>query len=447
MGNSSSTNSNEDLEITKDKINKLESEIEIFMENQKSNIMTIFNDPKFGIPQNIEYSIDANNNVQINENELTSLHDYIIQWSIHGSNYANSTKCDLTFFNIGSLLGANGFLYSISLFYSYFMKIPIDNNSTEKSIKKDIEDCLIYIDDGNIAKLNEKWNAQINNKDLNNLRFSKDFLINQFQEKITDDIFEKLNNKTIKGIWERCKTKICNFLTNIIFFFMTEKLSEKEYKKKNTINKKYLIQKLLDKIDLETFKNKNIFIIANDNNIDSLKNYGATFYGYYLKGLGEKHRARKLTLNDTDGFMIGNEGNNPNKLLYDFYFDRIKDIRLFFERNNEKIDNINKSLNINKNIEEIAQDLDYINQKYKNEGYIEEQRVSNVSTNDSRNTGLDNERACEMKRLERELQNNSYKETEALNVKQSQNLSQNNSDVYNRNEQQEDKEISELIEY
>ena len=42
MGNFSSTNSNEDLEITKDKITKLEREIEIFMENQKSNIIKIF---------------------------------------------------------------------------------------------------------------------------------------------------------------------------------------------------------------------------------------------------------------------------------------------------------------------------------------------------------------------------------------------------------------------
>ncbi len=50
-----------------------------------------------------------------------------------------------------------------------------------------------------------------------------------------------------------------------------------------------------------------------------------------------------------------------------------------------------------------------------------------------------------MKRLERELLNNSYRETESLNVNQSQNLCQNNSDVYNRNEQQEKKEISELI--
>ncbi len=71
------------------------------------------------------------------------------QWSIHGSNYANTTKCNLTLFNIGNLLGAIGSLYSISLFYYYFMKIPIDNYSTEESIKKDIEDCLTYIDNGN----------------------------------------------------------------------------------------------------------------------------------------------------------------------------------------------------------------------------------------------------------------------------------------------------------
>ncbi len=43
---------------------------------------------------------------------------------------------------------------------------------------------------------------------------------------------------------------------------------------------------------------------------------------------------------------------------------------------------------------------------------------------------LDNERKYEMKRLQRELLNNSYRETEALNVNQGQNLSQNNSDVH-----------------
>ena len=37
------------------------------------------------------------------------------------------------------------------------MKIPIDNNSIEKNLKKDIEDCLTYIDNGNIAKLNKMF--------------------------------------------------------------------------------------------------------------------------------------------------------------------------------------------------------------------------------------------------------------------------------------------------
>ena len=79
MGNFTSTNSNIDLEITTEKITNLEGEIEIFMENQKSNIIEIFNDPKFGSPKNIEYSIDANNNCHSNENEIKSLHDYVIQ--------------------------------------------------------------------------------------------------------------------------------------------------------------------------------------------------------------------------------------------------------------------------------------------------------------------------------------------------------------------------------
>ena len=60
--------------------------------------------------------------------------------------------------------------------------------------------------------------------------------------------------------------------------------------------------------------------------------------------------------------------------------------------------------------------MDYINQKCKNEEYIEEQRVNNVSTNESRNTELDNERKYEMKRLQIELLNNSYRENESLNI-------------------------------
>ena len=75
------------------------------MENQKSNIIEIFNEPKFEFPKNIEYFIDANNNFHRKEKEIKSLHDYLIQWSIHGSNYVNLNKCNLTLFNIGSILG------------------------------------------------------------------------------------------------------------------------------------------------------------------------------------------------------------------------------------------------------------------------------------------------------------------------------------------------------
>lgn len=260
MGIFHSSNSHVDLEITEQKISNLERAVEIFMNNQKKNIISIFNDPKFQVQQNIEYNIDANNKFQRNENDITALHDYVIQWSIQGSNYANSTRCNLTLFNIGSLLGANGFLFSISLFYYFFMKIPTDN-ATEEVIKKDIEDCLKYIDIGDINQLNLKWKVHLNNNQLNNLRLAKDFLINQFQEKITDDIFQKLNNNIIKKIWDSCKTKICNFCT-IIFFFLTEKLSKNEYiKTKNRINKNYLIQKLLKKLDIETFKNNNIYLL------------------------------------------------------------------------------------------------------------------------------------------------------------------------------------------
>ena len=391
--NCSNSSSNIDLKITKEKIDNLERAVEIFMKEQEKNIISIFNDPKFKVQKNIEYNIDPNNKFQRNENEITALHDYVIQWFIQGSNYANSTRCNLTLFNIGSLLGANGLLYSISLFYYYFMKIPIDN-ITEEVIKKDIEDCLKYIDNGDINQLNLKWNVHLNDNQLNNLRLAKDFLVNQFQEKINEDIFQKLNNNIIKRIWQCCKTKFVNFCS-IIFFFLTEKLSENEYiKTKNRINKYYLIQKILTKIDIETFENNNIFIISTDNNVDSWVNYGATFQGYYLRGLGEMHRARKLILNQIDGFMAGNV-NNPNRLLYNFYYSKINDIKLFFTRNNQKIDNIKKGLNITINIGEIAEELDYINQKYYNEGLIDEQRISNASTMESINVEMDDERKCE----------------------------------------------------
>ena len=68
----------------------------------------------------------------------------------------NPTKCALTFFNLGSFFGANGFLYSICLFYSYFFKIKIKNESNE-NIQKKINECLEAIDRKDKNKLNDIW--------------------------------------------------------------------------------------------------------------------------------------------------------------------------------------------------------------------------------------------------------------------------------------------------
>ena len=419
----------------KDIINDLEREIKTFMDKQTDNIKSIFNDDKFKVQKPIERSNVVNNNFHTNENDINVLQDYVIQWSIEGAHYANSTRCNLTLFNIGSFLGANGFLESISLFYICFMKIPI-NNKTEGEIKKDIEDCLRYIDSGERDQLNEKWNININDNQLKNLQFAKDYLINQFQDKITEDIFKRLNNNKFKKIWNWCKTKFCN-LGIIICFFISKKLSLNDYiKAKNSINRNYLIEELFNKLNLETFKNNNIFIIAIDNDTDSWNNYGATFLGYPLKGLGEKHRARKLILNDVDGFMVGN-GHNKTEFLYKFYCNRINEIKKFFEENNQRIDDINKGLNININIREIAQDLDNINQKYQYQGHLEE----DLSTRANTTTETDPERLAEMERIQRDLRtSNSCRETETLKYKQIQTMGQNNIYPYNRNEFQEEKE-------
>lgn len=62
----------------------------------------------------------------------------------------------------------------------------------------------------------------------------------------------------------------------------------------------------MNKIDTYFFANKNIFILALDDNTTPLVNYGIAFMGEYIKGLGENHRARRLIEGKEDGFMIGN---------------------------------------------------------------------------------------------------------------------------------------------
>ena len=111
----------ESPELTEEKIRALENSIKVFIEEQKDNIKSIFNEEDL-TEQTIEYVIDGNNEIlkEGNANPLKSLKDYSIQWSIKGNNEVNSTKCHLTFFNIGGLLGANGLLYSICEFYYFF---------------------------------------------------------------------------------------------------------------------------------------------------------------------------------------------------------------------------------------------------------------------------------------------------------------------------------------
>ena len=178
----------EDPNLTEDKTNILENNIRNFIIEQKENIKLIFNDKDL-ILQNIDYIVDANSNIrkEENPNPLNNIKDFVIQWSIQGNNTVNSTKCHLTFFNLGGLLGADGFLYSICLFYYYFAKIPNENRN-KKDIVEDIEKCLEFIDNGNLTELNSIWRTNINEDILNNLRIAKDFLINLFHEKITNDI-------------------------------------------------------------------------------------------------------------------------------------------------------------------------------------------------------------------------------------------------------------------
>ena len=165
--------------------------------------------------------------------------------------------------------------------------------------------------------------------------------------------------------------------------------------RKNRINKDYLLTILFNNLNLEFFSEKNIFIIATDDNTSPLKNYGATSMGYYIEGLGENHRARKLIEDIKDGFIVGNNINCDNKRLYNFYFNRTKDIKLIFDRNNREIDIIKKGINkeiTEEVIKKISKDIDYINERYLYEGSIDneiknaetERETVNVSINENK---------------------------------------------------------------
>ena len=385
MGNSQRY---EDPKLWLEKSENLKNNINILIENQKNNIKKVFEDNSYQT-QSIQYSINADYEFQ-KEDNFKSLDDYAIQWSIKGNKKLNTTNCHLTLFNIGGLLGCDGFLYSIGLFYYYFMKIPFENREN-KEVIKDIETCLQHIDNGNIIELNLIWRVELNENILNNLRYAKDFLINLFHDKITNEIYENLTHNILSKMFKKVKSfgkGVCRIFSCIFFFFISSNNSNNENfkKNKNRFNKEEIHRKILENLNLKFFENYNIFIIASDDDINPKVNYGATFTGCYIEGLGEQERARKLVENKKDGFTTGNL-NNDTKKLFEFYKNKINELQQFFERNKTYIDNIRKGLNVDDNLNEIINDIDDINKRYLlSEGSIDNE-LSNRET--ARSTNLE----------------------------------------------------------
>lgn len=421
-----------DLEVNDGKIKTLENGIIKFMDKQSENIIKFFQDKKFK-KQKIEYTIDSKNGIQTKDDDnATILEDYVIQWTIESSNSSNSTNCQLTLFNIGGFLGANGFLCQISLFYYYFMKIPTEKRE-EKNILKDIDDCLDYIDKRDISGLYSKWNVILKNKDLNNLKAAKDFLTNLYHNNLKDSIFDKISNNFVKKIWKSLKAKITNFIT-IILYGLTEKLTIEEYiKEKNRINRKKLMEQIFGKLNLETFAEYNIFIIAIDNDTYSWKNYGVAFCGYPLKGANKSNSfAKRLSENGEDGFNTGNNSDSQNKILYNFYYNIINDIQQFFIRNKEKIDNINKrkGINVEIYIKEISNNIDKLSDKYKNWDAVDNESISQrqkLPSSQTISTELDQESEIENNAISNlgVINNFAYNEKASLKISQHKNDSNN----------------------
>lgn len=340
---------------TENDIKELEKKIEKFCEKKKNKIIDMFNS-EFYSEENIEFQIGEKNQIKKidNGNMLT---DFVIQWSIPGK--MNSTNCRLTFFNLGSFLGANGFLFSICTFYSYFLNFGSKDQS-ELDRKGIIRECLNYIDNKDKDKLKEVWQVDINDDILKTLRIAKNFLINNIymsKNEITEEINRLIENK-FYGTWGKIKGFFKKIWMLIIIFFHKKdyKKKEKDYIKfKNNINNKKIFEKIFDLLlnNVLDFKKYNIFILAIDDNTINKKNCYSTFMGYYFKGLGENHKARRLDSDDTDGFM-----GNGDQLLYSYYWEIIYKIRQFLSRYKERIENINKDLDIECNFSEILKDID-----------------------------------------------------------------------------------------
>ena len=253
-----------------------------------------------------------------------------------------------------------------------------------------------------------------------------------FQEKVTDDLFEKLNNTLLNKIskyFNIIKKGVSTFFP-FIWYLLSGKLEpkrEKEadyLKRKNKINRNYLPALIVDKMNINFFANNNIFILATDDNSTPLVNYGIAFTGDYIIGLGEMHKARKLVEGLKDGFMTKNK---ENKKVYDFYFKRINDIKLFFYKNQDKIDKINRGMDMDISIQEISKGLNYLNEKYLKEGVLENDR-SIISTVDIISQQMGKDRASEYIRLSSGKSFNSISEISPIMINNANemNINRNN---------------------
>ena len=273
-------------------IKQLEKKIKDFIENNKEAIKKKYILDPQRQKQPIGYSI-LDNSIK---NEEFSHEDYVIQWSISGGNKINNTKVQLTFFNLGSFLGANGFLYSISVFYFYF--IQMNTNRDKKYIKEDIKNCLKYIDSGDNIRLGNILKTNLDIKTLNILKSAKNHLINIFRELIDEEIYEIITNqnsswkKILSQIGKGIKTTVCAIVLAITLSYCNLFRNRKcdSVKSKNKVNRKKILKKIFTIVfqeNNEFFEKNNLFIIAVDDCAERKKNNGGTFLGYYIKGLRE----------------------------------------------------------------------------------------------------------------------------------------------------------------
>ena len=172
------------------------------------------------------------------------------------------------------------------------------------------------------------------------------------------------------------------------------------------------------------------------------------------------HRARKLIKDKDDGFIIGNNKNCENNFLYDYYYKRIIDIKLFFERNQKTIDIIKKGINKglkDSDIQNFSREIDYINNRFlQREGSIDDEIKTEI-TRETINTNpivinrlsneqiknayeqikinMGDERAMEALRLSNLIEKNSYSYIDNGNL--NENLIDNSCVIANNKENQE----------